>query len=275
MRFQGKVVTITGAAGGIGLETAKAFAREGAKVLLSDVDGEGLKRAVEEVAKLQPDARGITADVTRREDLVRLVEEARSSHGRLDVHVNNAGLAVCGPFDAISDEEMERHITVNLLGVMHGTRAAARIMRAQEGGHIVNIASLSGLSAVPGAAAYAASKFGVRGYTLTCALELRDTPVRVTVICPDAVETPLLVQAARDGSAPIIFSGKTLTPDRVARAILDVVENPRPEVCIPGHRGILCKIGALVPGWTDPIYPLFERLGRKTISRRPDKDAAP
>jgi NAD(P)-dependent dehydrogenase (short-subunit alcohol dehydrogenase family) len=262
MRFQGKVVTLTGAASGIGLATAKAFAREGAKVLLSDADAERLKQAVAEVVKLQGDARGVPADVTRPEDIARLVEEARASHSRLDVHVNNAGVLHTGPFDAISDEEMTRHITVNLLGVMHGTRAAARVMRAQGGGHIVNIASMAAL------AAYGASKFGVRGYTLACGQELRHTPIRISAILPYSVQTPLLESASREGSAPILFSNPTLTTEQIAKATLKVIEKPRPEVIIPAYLGVLSKIGTFFPSLGRGVIPLLEWLGSKGLARR-------
>jgi 3-oxoacyl-[acyl-carrier protein] reductase len=270
MRFHGKVVTVTGAASGIGLEIARRFAEEGARVVLSDVARDRLEKAVQEIARIQEGSSGVPADVTRPADLVALVEAARAAHGRLDVHVNNAGIAVPGEFDAITDEEMERHILVNLLGVMHGTRAAARLMRAQAGGgHIVNIASLAGISPVPGAAAYAASKWGVRGYTLTCAFELRDTPVRLSTVCPDAVETPLLDPIEQTGAAPIILSGGSpLSPRRVADAVLDIVERPRREVCLPAWRGALARVGTLFPSFSELLFPFFEKKGRDEIARR-------
>ncbi len=270
MRFRGKVVTLTGAAGGIGFEIARRFAEEGAIVVLSDVAAERLAETVERIAKQFDGARGIVADVTRPEDLAALVETARATHGRVDVHVNNAGVLVPGIFDTITDEEMERHIRVNLLGVMHGTRAAARVMRAQpDGGHIVNIASLAGISPVPGAAAYAASKWGVRGFTLSCALELRHTPVRVSSVCPDAVETPLIASAEETGACPIVFSGGApLSPTRVADAVLDIVERPRREVCLPTYRGILARLASLFPGFGDGLVSFFEEVGRKEIARR-------
>ncbi|MDP3939456.1 MAG: SDR family oxidoreductase [Deltaproteobacteria bacterium] len=269
MSISGKVVAITGAASGIGLAASKLFAKSGATVLMSDLDAAALEAAAAEIRKDAPTAQSFPADVTKPADVEALVQEARKAHGRLDVMVNNAGVLVTGPFDAMTEETLARHIEVNLLGVMYGTLAAARLMRAQPGGgHIVNIASLAGLSAVPGAAAYCASKFGVRGWTLSCAQELRDTPVRLTVICPDAVETPMVERAAAEAGSPIIFSGTTLTVDRVARAIVQAVEKPRREVCIPAHRGFLAKMGSLFPDTGDWLLALFERTGRANIARR-------
>lgn len=269
MSISGKVVAVTGAASGIGLAASKMFAKSGAAVLMSDLDAAALAAAAAEVRKDTPTILSFQADVTKPAEVEALVQEARKAHGRLDVIVNNAGVLVTGPFDAMTEETLARHVEVNLLGVMYGTLAAARLMRAQPGGgHIVNIASLAGLSAVPGAAAYCASKFGVRGWTLSCAQEFRDTPVRLTVICPDAVETPMIERAAAEAGSPIIFSGTTLTVDRVARAIVQAVENPRREVCIPAHRGFLAKMGSLFPDTGDWLLGLFERTGRANIARR-------
>ncbi|MFQ5456824.1 MAG: SDR family NAD(P)-dependent oxidoreductase [Myxococcota bacterium] len=269
MALDGKIVTITGAASGIGLMSAKLFAQAGATVLMSDADGGRLESAVQEVTRVRPDTRGMIADVTKPADLEALVEEARETHGRLDVMMNNAGIAVTGAFDEISDEDATRHITVNLLGVMYGTRAAARLMRGQQSGHIVNVASLAGLSAVPGAAAYCASKWGVRGYTHSCALELRDTPIEFTVICPDAADTPMLDAIIEEGHSPLILSGSTLTAERVARTIVGVVEKPRREIAIPASRGVLAKFGMLFPGKaTDGLLSVFEKKGRETIAGR-------
>ena len=268
MTIEGKIAVITGAASGIGLMTSKALARAGANLLMSDLDAVALDAAVAEVTQIRSGTRGMVADVTKPGDHTALVEEARKTHGRLDVYVNNAGIAATGPFEEISDAVVARHIEVNLLGVMYGTRAAARLMRTQRSGHIVNIASLAGLSVVPGAAAYCASKFGVRGYTHSCALEMRDTPIRFTVICPDAVDTPMLDNIIKEGDSPIILSGNTLTTERVAQAILKALEKPRAEVAIPASRGWMSKLGMLFPGTADGVVSALERKGRETITRR-------
>ena len=271
MSIQGKVITITGAASGIGLVTAKRFASLGARVVLGDVAEEKLQAALKEVAALGPEARAERVDVTNAASMNAFLDNARSVFGRVDVHVNNAGVLVAAPFDELSDEQMERHIRVNLLGMMLGTRAAARIMKGQpDGGHILNVASLAGIAAVPGAAAYAASKWGIRGYTLTVAAELRRTNVRVTSICPDAVETPLLDVGESAKVSPIIFSaGDPMPPERVADAIVGAVERPRLEICIPASRGILARISSLFPNQGFALLGLFEERGLRNLARKP------
>ena len=270
MSLQAKVVTITGAASGIGLVTAKRFAAQGARVVLGDVAEEKLRAALKEVAAIGPEARGEKVDVTDPASMAAFLEGARSAFGRLDVHVNNAGVLLTAPFDELSDEQMERHVRVNMLGMMYGTRAAARIMKAQpEGGHIINVASLAGIAIVPGAAAYAASKWGIRGYTLSVAAELRDTKVRVTSICPDAVETPLLDLGESASASPLIWSGGApMPPDRVTDAILRALVRPRLEICIPASRGILARISSLFPNQGHALLGVFEEAGRKVLARR-------
>ena len=270
MSLQAKVITITGAASGIGLVTAKRFAAQGARVVLGDVAEEKLRAALKQVAAIGPEARGEKVDVTDPVSMTAFLEGARSAFGRLDVHVNNAGVLLTAPFDELSDEQMERHVRVNMLGMMYGTRAAARIMKAQpEGGHIINVASLAGISVVPGAAAYAASKWGIRGYTLSVAAELRDTKVRVTSICPDAVETPLLDLGESAGASPLIWSGGApMPPERVTDAIVRAIDHPKIEICIPASRGILARISSLFPNQGHALLGLFEEAGRKVLARR-------
>jgi len=271
MAIQGKVITITGAASGIGLATAKRFAGLGARVVLGDVAEDKLQAALKDVAASGPEARAEKVDVTSAASMTAFLESARQAFGRLDVHVNNAGVLVAAPFDVLSDEEMERHLRVNTLGMMHGTRAAARIMKDQPGGgHILNVVSLAGISIVPGAAAYAASKWGIRGYTLTVAAELRDTNVRVTSICPDAVETPLLDLGESAKASPLIFSsGEPMPPERVADAIVRAVEKPRLEICVPTGRGIMARLSALFPNLGPALLGLFEEQGRRYLARHP------
>lgn len=271
MAIQGKVITITGAASGIGLVTAKRFAALGARVVLGDIADQNLQAALKEVAAIGPEARAEKVDVTSSASMNAFLEGARAAFGRLDVHVNNAGVLLTAPFDALTDEQMERHIRVNTLGMMYGTRAAARIMKTQpEGGHILNVASLAGIVIVPGAAAYAASKWGIRGYTLTVAAELRNTKVRVTSICPEAVETPLLDLGESAKDSPLIFSGGApMPPERVTDAIVGAVERPRIEVCIPASRGILSRISSLFPNLGNAFLGPFEQRGLRNLAHRP------
>ena len=186
--LEGKVAVITGAASGIGAETARRFTVAGATVVLADIsDASG--------AAAELGGRFVSVDVTDEASVEALVAEAVRECGRIDVMVNNAG--VLGPGRGIladSMDETRRVIEVNLIGVIHGTKHAARAMAA--GGAIVNTASMAGVVGFPGISAYGASKWGVVGLTRHTAIELGPSGIRVNCVCPTAVETPMVDGAA-------------------------------------------------------------------------------
>lgn len=188
-RLDGKVALITGAARGQGEAEARLFVEEGAKVVLADVlDGEGTV-----VAKDLGAAACYThLDVTSESDWASAVELAKSTFGRLDVLVNNAGILKFGPIAMTSLDDYRAVIEVNQVGVFLGMRAAIPAMAANGNGSIVNISSIDGLIGMAGGVAYVASKFAVRGMTKTAALELGQLGIRVNSIHPGGVDTPMI-----------------------------------------------------------------------------------
>ena len=181
-RLQDKVAIVTGAARGTGEATARRFVREGARVVLADVNDElGSKVA----AELGEAAHYVHLDVSAEADWARGVDEAVGGFGGLDVLVNNAGLLHLASLEDTTPEVMERLFRVNQLGPFLGTRAAVEPMKARGGGSIVNVVSVDGLSAKNGVAAYASTKWGVRGMSKVAALELGKHGIRVNNVCPE------------------------------------------------------------------------------------------
>ena len=191
-RLADKVVVISGAARGQGEAEARLFAAEGACVLLGDVlDAEG-----EAVAgSLGDRAAYLHLDVSSEADWGAVVALALERFGRIDALVNNAGIMRVTPIASCSKEDFQRVLEVNLVGAFLGIQAVVDPMRAAGGGSIVNISSVSGYAAVPGQAAYSASKFGLRGLSKTAAVELGPLGIRVNSIHPGIIETPMIESA--------------------------------------------------------------------------------
>ncbi len=143
------------------------------------------------------------------------------------------------------------------------------VMRRQNAGHIVTIGSLAALTPVPGESVYCASKYGVRGFLLSVALELRRTPIRVSLIHPDMVDTPMLAYEARhDAAAALAFSGKILEPDDIAAAVVQALQTGRREIAVPRTQGWLITLGELFPALRDALLDRLERAGARELARQ-------
>ncbi|NUX57641.1 SDR family NAD(P)-dependent oxidoreductase [Paraburkholderia youngii] len=209
-RLKGKVALVTGAAQGIGLAVAQAFASEGAAVFAGDVqpgkEAEGIKP--------------VRLDVSSNDDWQRVVAEIIAIHGRIDVLVNNAGIVACyEPVHGTDIESWQRVLAVNLTGSFLGMQAVLPFMRRAKQGSIINFSSIWGIVGVPGAAAYNAAKGGVRNMTKNAAVTYAPENVRVNSVHPGLIRTPLVEAQSDDMNAGIIAStpmGRMGTPHEVA-----------------------------------------------------------
>ena len=191
-RLIGKVSLITGAAQGIGLATAKKFAQEGAVVVICDIHAEAVNAAVAQCQALGAQAEGHTMDVTQRDQVDAVVAAVLARHGRIDVLVNNAGITQDARLQNMTQAQFDRVIDVNLRGVFHCAQAVANTMVAQGSGVILNASSVVGIYGNFGQTNYAASKFGVIGFTKTWSRELGPKGVRVNAVAPGFIATPIL-----------------------------------------------------------------------------------
>ncbi|MBR0814152.1 SDR family oxidoreductase [Bradyrhizobium diazoefficiens] len=195
MKLSGKVAAITGAARGIGKACAKRFLDDGVKVVISDVDADGLAATAAELGR--PDAlRTIVGSVARRADVDQLVATAVKEFGRLDIMVNNAGVARNRDILEITEEEFDEIIGINLKGAFFGVQAAARQMIAQgSGGVIVNMSSVNALLAIPALATYAMSKGGMKQLTSVAAVALAPHNIRVVAVGPGTILTDMVASS--------------------------------------------------------------------------------
>jgi 3-oxoacyl-[acyl-carrier protein] reductase len=191
-RLPNKVSIITGAAQGIGLATALKFAKEGAIVIVCDVKQAGIDETVAQCRALGATAEGFVMDVTQRAMVDDVVTQVKAKFGRIDVLVNNAGITQDARLQKMTLEQFDRVIDVNLRGVFHCSQAVADSMVAQGSGVILNASSVVGLYGNFGQTNYAATKFGVIGFTKTWSRELGPKGVRTNAVAPGFITTPMV-----------------------------------------------------------------------------------
>lgn len=221
----GKIALVTGASSGIGRAIALAFAKEGARVVVVDVDADGGKETVKQVKDTGSKAMFVKCDITKAGEIRAMIEAIVKEFGRLDYACNNAGIHNQLPETLTEADEVmwDQIIDVNLKGVFLCMKYEIQQMKKQGSGVVVNIASLAGLLAEPWSYAYTASKHGVMGLTKTAALEYAKAGIRINAVCPAVVETPMFARAP-DELRQILLNmhpmGRCGKPEEVAGAVM-------------------------------------------------------
>ncbi len=225
-RLEGRIALVTGGSSGIGRAAALAFAKEGAKVVVADIDVNGGEETVRTVKEAGGEAIFARTDVTRPDEVAALVEAAVDRFGRLDCAFNNAGVEAAqglAMFTDLPDTELDRLLAVNLKGVWHCLKQEIAQMLKQGGGAIVNTASVAGLVGFQLSAAYVASKHGVVGLTKAVALDYASAGIRVNAVCPGVTRTPMvdaLIGGDEALEAQIVSVhpiGRLARPEEIAR----------------------------------------------------------
>lgn len=262
------VVVITGASSGIGRATAQRFSAEHSRLVLA-------ARALESLEEVAAECRqaGAASVMTFRLDVAdptaheRLVHQAVSAFGRIDVWVNNAAVMSYGTVEETPVAIQQRIIEVNLLGVMWGSRAVLPVFRRQAQGVLINVSSLYGKVATPYVSAYAASKFGILGFTQTVRQEMHDAPgVAVCAVLPGSMDTPIFRHAANYLGRQVKPVPPVSSPGRVASAIVDLAQRPRRQVQIGNLQHLVSLGHALLPrayGDLAPGVMRFVAVGRQ------------
>jgi NAD(P)-dependent dehydrogenase (short-subunit alcohol dehydrogenase family) len=257
-----RVAIVTGGASGIGRALGAALVRRGDRVVLADVDGAAAAEVAEQLDAAGPGgATAATVDVREADAVAALVSGTAERHGRLDLLFNNAGLGIGGPAEELTPAHWDRTLDVNLRGVLHGVQAAYPLMLRQGHGHIVNTASLAGLLPMPGSAPYATTKWAVVGLSLSLRVEGAARGVRVSVVCPGGVDTPILDKGmpadlprvpgaeGRDARALVTRAsgGRLYGADALAADVLRGIDRNRPVIVAPRQARVLWRLMRLSP----------------------------
>ncbi len=273
-KLKNKVAVITGAAGGIGRAVAHLFARHEAILVLTDIREHAIEELRDSLKKYSARTLVVGHDVADPRSWHSLMRRVLKKYGRVDIVVNNAGVVQPGAAEDLATDKIHQQVSVNFLGTVYGCQAALRVMKAQKSGKIINVASLGGIVPMPGEAVYGATKSAIRGYSLSLYAELLDSPVEITVVCPDSVATPQLMYELAHDEAVLSFIGEPLKPAHVARGILDVVLKDKPEKLIPSGMGVFARTGMAFPRMFFVLFPILKKIGQRTMKkmRREEKE---
>lgn len=277
--FGGDLVVVTGSASGIGRATAAAFAAEGARVVVADIDEGGAKRTADEIGADGGEAHVYQVDVADADAMERFAEYVRDTFGVPDVVVNNAGIALAGSLLDMAEEDWARIRAINLDGVYRGCRLFGRMMAERgEGGHLVNVSSVAAFSPTADLAAYGATKAAVLNLSECLRLDLERHGVGVTAICPGVIDTPIAgrtrfvgvpASVADDLRARVseAVRRRGYPPEKVARAILRAVRDDRPVVPVAPEARVGRTLARVSPAANRAVARLGRRAGDRWRSR--------
>ena len=255
-----KVAIVIGGGSGIGEAVSRELARRGARVVVADLDQKEAGRVARAVSEHGGRATACRVDVSREQEVRRLVEDTASVYGRIDYQFNNAGIVIGGDARDLTLDQWRQVLDVDLYGVLYGTLAAYPVMAEQGFGHIVNTSSGAGLVPTPLNAPYCAAKYAVVGLSLSLRMEGADLGVKVSVVCPGYVRTPIFDTAVVVGMPQDLASRppgriKMIEPPEAARVILDGVARNRAVIAFPRYIRWAWRAACLFPRVLDRAAP--------------------
>jgi NAD(P)-dependent dehydrogenase (short-subunit alcohol dehydrogenase family) len=254
--FKGKIALVTGGGMGLGRALCQALARKGATVIVADIDANAAQEVASHILAVGEKAKAVAVDMSRRDEVEKMVEEVVASFGRLDLLINNAAIAIGGDTRDLTLDQYDRVVGVDFCGVVYGAVAAYQAMAKHGGGHIVNISSLGGVMPQPGNTPYSASKWGVVGLSLGLRFEGADLGIRVTCVCPGDMKTDIyknLTVVNLDKSTIEQDSRRThfllpqWTAEKAANVILAGVERNRAMIVFPWIAHVLWFLHKMTP----------------------------
>jgi len=259
--FKEKTIIITGGSQGVGAATAHKFADAGANLVLVARSRKNLESMAEEL-RIKTRVETVTMDVSDMDACTNLFKKAEFEFGSVHVLVNNAGFHERGPAENIAIDDLGKMIDVNLRAPIVLSRLAIPYLLQSGGGAIINVGSLAGRTPVPGSATYAASKAGLRSFTMSLAEELSDSAIKVAVVSPGPIDTGFIMSNI-DNVTDLTFSQPISTADEVADEIMNLCLNDKRERSMPQISGFLTMMTYLFPGIGRVMRPVLQSRGRR------------
>ena len=254
-----RVTVITGASAGIGRAVAEQAGARGAAVVLSARRVDQLEAIAAGIVAKGGRALAVPGDVTRDDDMQALVARAIDVFGRIDVMVCNAGIGFHDTFEGTGPDVMRRLVDVNLMGTLYAARAAMPHFRAQGSGHLIAVSSIVGRRGIAGSAVYAATKAAQIGLIEGIRAETFGTNIHASVVYPVSTRTEFRDAIKRDFGQDFSGTGPQQSADEVARAIIDCIRTPRPEVYPLGNAKWLSVVSVIAPGLADKLVQKYTR----------------
>jgi len=229
MKLESKVAIVTGGARGIGKAIALALAREGAQVIVNDVNLEGAEEVVEQISSMGRQAKAMKADISKREEVKKMIQETLAIFHKIDILVNNAGIIRRGSLEDHTEEDWDKVIAVNLKGTFNCAKEVVPIMKKQRYGKIINISSVAGkVGDIASAPSYGASKGAINAFTKSLARELAPYGINVNAVAPHAIETEMSAEWSEEKRCQIISQiplGRLGRSEEVAEAVVFLVSD--------------------------------------------------
>lgn len=254
-----KIAFISGAAGGLGQQAAALFDRLGYRLWLSDFNQDVLS----EMLQQYPDASIDQTDLTNPEQLETLCQSLESDSGELAIAYINAGISIPGKVIDLQRSQIVAQLDINQKAAVLLMHACAKKMAQQKSGHIISTASTAALISLQDGAPYCSSKFGLRGFLIALAAELKPLGVSVSALYPNAIDTPMLRFEAANGGSSLNFLGEPLTAEQVINTLEKALKGKKLEYYIPAADSLTAKLVCAFPGLLNRLYPLLNKMGEK------------
>lgn len=259
--FKGKTVIITGASAGVGAACARAFANQGANLVLVARGQQALDKIAKELLA-RTSVITVAMDVSDTEQCLALLVKAEQEFGTVDVLVNNAGMHSRGNLDSVSPSDVSAMVDINIRAPMMLSCAVLPYLKRAKGGSIVMVGSLAGMAPLQGAATYSGTKAGLRAFAYALADEVRDAGIHVGVVSPGPVDTGFIMDEI-DKVEDIVFSQAMSSADDVADAVLQIADGEKLEIPLPAGSGKLMSLAYLFPKLRRYLRPKLYAKGRK------------